>query len=306
MYECIIVGGGPAGITSGIYLSRKKIKSLLITKDFIGQVGASSLVENYLGFESINGINLIKKFKKHLENNLNTEVVEGEIVEEIKKKGDIFTVVTNINKYKTKTIIIASGATYRKTGVPGEEEFYGKGVTHCSICDAPLFQDKIVVVVGGGNSGISAIIDLIPYARKISLLTRNQLKADQILVDKIKNQKNVFIFLNSEIKKIRGDKKVNAVDFFDRKNNKNFIIPTHGVFIKVGVSPNTSFLVSNEFKNLLDGTKEFMINNYDCSTKIPGLFGAGDVTNIKDKQIATAVGEGCKAALSVYKFLIGC
>ncbi len=304
MYDCIIIGGGPAGMTAGIYLSRKNLNSLLITKDFVGQVGGSSLVENYPGFESIIGIELIKKFKEHLYQNSNTKITKGEGVIKIKKKDNIFIVITiDDNKqereYKAKTIIVASGAIYKKIGIPGEKEFYGKGVSHCSICDAPLFKDKMAIVVGGGNSGILAVIDLLPYAKKISILEYDsKLRADPVLIDKIKDSKNVFIFLNTELKKIIGEKKVNVVEFFDYKNKKTFLLATHGVFIKVGVKPNTSFLS----KNLLNEKNELIIN-IDCSTEISGLFGAGDVTNIKNKQIVVAAGEGCKAALSVFDFL---
>ena len=308
MYDSIIIGGGPAGMTAGIYLARKKLNSLLITKNFIGQVGGSSLVENYPGFESIVGIELIKKIREHLYKNPNTGIIKGETVKEIKKINDGFIVRTiddeqNEKKYQTKTVIIASGATYRKIGVPGEKEFYGKGVTHCSVCDAPLYRNKVAVVIGGGNSGVLATIDLLPYAKRISLLEYDsKLRADPVLVDKISNKKNVFIFVNSELKEIKGDKGVNSIVFFNHKDKKIFVMPTHGVFIKAGVKPNSSFL-NNEFQDLLNKKNELIVDHYDCSTKIPGLFGAGDVTNIKDKQIATAVGEGCKASLSVFEYL---
>ncbi len=304
MYDCIIIGGGPAGMTAGIYLSRKKTKSLLITKDFIGQVGKTSIIENYPGFESITGINLINKIKNQLYKNSNTNIIEGEVVIKIEKKDKIFSIFTNLNKYKSKTIIIATGTTHRKAGILGEEKFYGKGVSYCSVCDSPLFENKITIVVGGGNSAILAVIDLLPYSKKIYLLVRgDKIIADLVLFDKIKNKKNVFIFLNSEISQIKGDKKVHSIDFFDKKNKKNFIIPIHGIFIKIGLSPNISFLNKIKYNNILNDKKEIIIDSYNSSTTIPGFFSAGDVTNTKDKQITTAIGDGTKAALSVFTFL---
>lgn len=304
LYDSLIIGGGPAGMTAGIYLSRKKLKSLLITKDFVGQVGGSSLVENYLGFESIVGVELIKKFKEHLYQNPNTKIIKGEIIIKMEKRDNIFVIITidddkQQRKYETKTVIVASGATYKKIGVPGEKEFYGKGISYCSICDAPLFKNKIVIVVGGGNSGILAAIDLLPYAKRIFVLEYDsRLRADPVLIDKIKKSGEISIFLNVELKKIIGEKKVDAIEFFDHKNKKTFLLPTHGIFIKAGLIPNTSFLD----KNLLNKKKELIIND-DCSTKIPGLFGAGDVTSIKNKQIVVAAGEGCKASLSIFDYL---
>lgn len=310
LYDSIIIGGGPAGMTAGIYLSRKKLNSLLITKDFIGQIGDSSLVENYPGFKSVSGIDLTKQIREHLYENPNTKITSEEVVQKIEKEEisgqNIFTLFTDANRYKAKTVIVATGATYRKLGVLGEKEFYGKGVAHCSICDAPLLQDKFAAVIGGGNSGILAVIDLLPYAKKISLLEYGpELKADPVLIDKIKKEKNVFIFPNSELKEIKGNTRVNAIVFFNHKEKKEFVLPVHGVFIKAGVQPNTSFLnkSQSDLKGLLNKKNEIMINSYDCSTKIPGFFAAGDVTDIRYKQIAIATGEGVKAALSAFEYL---
>lgn len=295
MYDLIIIGGGPAGITAGIYAARKKIKTMLLTKSFIGQVGVSGIIENWPGEIEIIGPNLIFKFEEHLRAQ-EIKIGEEEVVT-INKENN-FIVQTNKNSFESRTIIVATGRKPRKIDVPGEREYVGKGVVYCTTCDAPLFKDKKVVVVGGGNTGFESAIELTDHAKEVLLFEKSSsILADEILQERAK-QKNIKIFTDCEITKIEGENFVKKIIYKEKAGEKEMFID--GVFIQVGSVPTTNFL-----GNLveLNPKKEIIINERTCQTKTDGLFAAGDVTNIIYKQIITAAGEGAKAALSTYNYL---
>ena len=315
VYDLIIVGGGPAGITAGIFGARKKLSTLLISKDFLGQVGLTFLIENYPGIKEISGIELSQKFKNHVKK-FSLSIKEEE-VKEIRKNKQGFAVYTKSKKsYLSKALIIASGRKPRFLNIPGEKELMGQGVSFCSICDAPFFQDKIVAIIGGGNSGFETALDLAKYAKKIFIFEiLSQVKADETVQEKIKNLKKVKIFLNKEVKEIKGKGKVESIIIQDKISQKISEIPVEGVFIQAGSVPVISFVnpvrkdgeieLSNGVKGLVDFNKlnEIIINPLTNETKTSGLFAAGDVTDIKYKQIIIAAGEGAKAALSAYEYL---
>ncbi len=295
MHDLIIIGGGPAGITAGIYAARKKIKTMLVAKNFIGQVGVSGIIENWPGEIEIIGPNLMLKFEEHLRAQ-EIEIKEEEVV--TINKGNNFVVQTNKNNFEARTIIVATGRKPRKIDVPGEKEYTGKGVVYCTTCDAPLFKDRRVVVVGGGNTGFESAIELTEHAKEVFLFEKSSsVLADEILQEKAK-QKNIKIFTDCEITKIEGENFVKKIIYKERIEAKEMLID--GVFIQVGSIPTTNFL-----GNLveLNQEKEIIINERTCQTKTDGLFAAGDVTNIIYKQIVTATGEGAKAALSTYNYL---
>ncbi len=300
VYDLIIVGGGPAGITAGIFGARKKLKTLLISKDFLGQAGLASLIENYPGIEEISGIELSQRFKKHLKKF--SLLIKKETVTEIKKRKKEFTIYTKNKKiYSAKAIIIASGRKPGFLNIPGEKRLIGKGVSFCSTCDAPFFQNKIVAVIGAGNTAFGAVLDLEKYAKKIFIFQRSsQIKADEILWERVKKLKKVKIFFNSKIKEIKGDKNVESIIVQNTLSQKIFEIPVQGVFIHIKPIPVVDFV-----KNLvnLNKSREIIINFLNNKTNVSGCFAAGDVTNIKYKQIIIATGEGAKAALSAYKYL---
>ncbi|MGC9031389.1 MAG: NAD(P)/FAD-dependent oxidoreductase [Minisyncoccia bacterium] len=301
IYDAIIIGGGPAGITAGIYLARKKVLTLLITRDFVGQVGKTGIIDNYPGLPGIQGMDLMKRFKEHLQK-FEIEILEGEVVTKLKKKDKVFEAITfNKKNFFGKTILVTTGGEYRKLGIEGEKEFIGKGVSYCPICDAPFFKEKQVVVVGGGNSGFEAALELSKYARKVYLFVRtNKIKADEVLQEEVKKNSKIEVMINTELKKIEGKDNVQAVIFEDLANKKIYQMPCSGVFIQIGVVPATDFLkrVCKFNKN-----KEVKINPKTFQTSVPGIFAAGDVNSGKYKQIIIAAGEGASAALSIYEYL---
>lgn len=302
IYDLIIIGGGPAGAAAGIYSARQKLNTLLIAKDFGGQMARKAVdIENYPGFERITGIDLIQKFEKHLRKNQID--IERDFVGKVKKISGGFSVSTKSRKeFQAKAVIVASGADPRPLEVPGEKEFIGKGVSYCTACDGPLFADKDVAVVGGGNSGFEAALSLKSYAKKVYILEFSpQLKADESNQTLAKKSGIIEVITNAALKEIRGDKFVNSIVYQDRASNKLITIKLEGVFVEIGSQPATSFV-----KDLVDFSEkdEIKIDPKTNTTKTPGLFAAGDVTDVRYKQIVIAAGEGCKAALSAYEYII--
>lgn len=300
MYDLIIIGGGPAGITAGIYAVRKKLETLLITLDFIGQVGKSFLIENYPGFKEIKGSELAGKLREHIKG-FDIELKEGEKVSKIEKKKDIFVVKTSQKEYKSRTVIVATGRDPRPLEVQGEKKFLGKGVSYCVTCDGPLFSGKTVAVIGGGNSGFEAALELGGYCKRVYILERGStIVADEVLQEKVTKSKNVEVLLNTDTKEIKGEEFVKSLIYQNLKEKKKKEIKVEGVFVQVGYIPATGYV-----KNLVDfnDQDEIKIDPHTNRTRTQGLFAAGDVTDIKIKQIITAAGEGAKAALSAYKYL---
>lgn len=302
IYDIIIIGGGPAGITAGIYAARKKLKTLLISRDFVGEIGKASFIENYPGFKEITGLELIGRLKEHLKK-YEIEIQEGEEVKEIKKRGDgFFEIKTGPEKkYISKVVIIATGRDPRPLEVPGEKEFLGKGVSYCVTCDGPLFSGKKVVIIGGGNSGFKAAFELAKHCPKVYILESSpEVKADEIEQERVNNLKNVQVLTNVVLKEIKGKNFVENITYQNRETKTIKEIPVDGVFVEIGYIPATSFV-----KDLVDFNErdEIKINLKNCVKKTPGLFAAGDVTDIEHKQIVIAAGEGAKAALSAYEYL---
>jgi len=301
IYDLIIIGGGPAGITAGIYAARQKLNTLLITKSFGGQVARKAImIENYPGFEEISGMELIQKLEKHLRKQKID--IERDEVTKLKKIGEKFFVQTKSkNRFQSKAVIVASGADPRPLEVPGEKEFIGKGVSYCTTCDAPLFANKTVAVIGGGNAGFEAAIFLSLIAKKIYILEHGKkVGADEINQERVKKTKKVEIITNTALKRIRGNQFVNSIVYQDRKNRKNITLPVEGIFVEVGSQPATSFV-----KGLVDFNEkdEIIVNPKTGETRIRGLFAAGDIDDVPYKQIVIAAGEGAKAALSAYNYL---
>ena len=299
LYDLIIIGGGPAGIAAGIYAARKRLKTLLITKEWGGQVVRANEIENWPGTQKISGINLIKQMSEHLKQ-FEIEIKEGKEVIDLDKKGDNFTVRDNDQTYEEKTVIIATGKIPRALNIPGEEEFKGKGVSFCATCDAPLFKDKIVAVIGGGNVGFDTAMDLIKYAKKVYILEfLEEMKGDILTKGKLEQSGKVEFILNAAVKEIKGRKFVESLIFEDRKTSADLEIKVGGVFISIGMMPKAGFA---EKLVALNQIGEIVIDK-DNFTKTPGLFAAGDITDIKYEQIVIAAGEGAKAALAATEYL---
>ncbi|PJC47315.1 MAG: hypothetical protein CO034_02930 [Parcubacteria group bacterium CG_4_9_14_0_2_um_filter_35_11] len=305
MYDLIIIGGGPAGITAGIYGARQNLKTLLITKEFGGQIARKTVpVENYPGFSEISGADLLQRFKVHLEKfKIDTK---KEIVVRVRKTNENFKILTeNKKEYQSKAVIVASGVDPRPLKVPGEREFIGKGVSYCTTCDGPLFKRKSVAVIGGGNAGFEAALFLAGFAKKIYILEYGSaVKAFEANQEKAKKTGKIEVITNALLKEIRGDKFVNSVVYQDLKLKEKKSIDVEGVFVEIGSRPATSFVKDLvKFDHLINKLDEIEINLRTCETTMPGLFAAGDASDVEYKQVVIAAGEGAKAALSAYRYL---
>jgi thioredoxin-disulfide reductase len=300
-YDVIIIGGGAAGITAAIYTCRKKLKTAVITIDVGGQTLLTNHIENYPGFKVVSGPELMAKFQEQAIG-FGAKFIMGEVVK-IKKIGNSFNIkLGNSEKYKCKSIILASGKTARKLGVPGEDKFIGRGVSTCATCDAPLFKDKEVAVVGGGNSAFEAAELLEKYATKVYLIhRREEFRADEITVEKVKKMKKVEIITNSTAREIKGDKFVKGLVIENLKTGEKRELKVGGIFIEIGYELKTEWV-----KDLVRRNKfgEIKIDNR-CRTSQPGIFAVGDISSVPYKQIVISAGEGAKAALEAYKYIKG-
>ena len=312
MYDLIIIGGGPAGMTAGIYAARQKLSTLLITKDFGGQIARKAVaIENYPGFGEISGIELIQKLEEHLkkfETNSYRQKSDGGIeikkdsTVKVQKEGKDFLVSTqDKNEYKSRAIIVASGADPRPLEVSGEKEYIGKGVSYCAICDAAFFKGKEVAVVGGGNAGFEAALALSEWAKKIYILEfSSAAAADEINQEKAAKTGKVEVITDAALEKIKGDKFVSSIVYLNKKKNEKKNLEVQGVFVEIGSQPATSFVRGLAEFNEID---EIKVNPFTGETSTPGIFAAGDADNVPYKQIVIACGEGAKAAISVYKYI---
>ena len=296
IYDLIIIGAGPAGITAAVYAARKKMDILVITKDIGGQASLSGDVQNYTGYQFISGPELAIKFEEHMRK-FNFEIKENEEVKELIFRKGTFLVKTDRDNYQTKTAIVASGKRSRELGVTGERKFRNKGLTYCATCDGPLFAGRDVAVIGGGNSALDAALQLIKIVNRIYIINfTDNLTGDGIMQEKIRADKKVSIFNNSRVKEILGDSFVQAIKIEEDKEEKT--LDVQGIFVEIGLIPNSDFAVDLE-KN---ERKEIVVNQRN-ETNIPGIFAAGDVTNVPEKQIIIAAGEGAKAVLSAFRYL---
>ncbi|MCJ7656270.1 MAG: FAD-dependent oxidoreductase [Candidatus Atribacteria bacterium] len=296
IYDLIIIGAGPAGITAAVYAARKKMDILVITKDIGGQASWSGDIQNYTGYQFISGPELAVKFEEHMRK-FDFEIKENEEVKELIFRKGTFLVKTDKDNYQTKVAIVASGKKSRELGVPGEQEFKNKGLTYCATCDGPLFAGRDVAVIGGGNSALDAALQLIKIANRIYIINfTDNLTGDGIMQEKIRADKKVSIFNNSRVKEILGDSFVQAIKIEEDKEEKT--LDVQGIFVEIGLIPNSDFAVDLE-KN---ERKEVVVNQRN-ETNIPGIFAAGDVTNVPEKQIIIAAGEGAKAVLSAFRYL---
>ena len=301
MHDLLIIGGGPAGVAAGVYAARKKIKTVLVTKEFGGQSLVSADVQNWIGTKSVSGYDLGKMFEEHLRAQEDIEIMDGDLVTKIEQRGSEFRAATEGGKtIDTRTVLVASGGRRRRLGVPGEDTFNGKGVAYCSICDAPIFKNKTVAVVGGGNAGLEAVIDLLPYAKKIYLLERGaELKGDPVTQARIQNDPKVEIILNVDTKEITGEKRVTGLAYNDLKSGGAKKLSLDGVFVEVGVIPNSECV-----KGLVDMNKfnEIIVDHKTQRTSRLGIWAAGDVSDVLYKQNNISAGDAVKAVLNIYDY----
>lgn len=303
MYDVIIIGGGPGGIAAGVYAARKQMKTLFLTESFQSQSTVSASIENWIGTVTISGFEFGQLLEKHLRAQEGIEIKTGARVAKVAERAEGgYVVETESNeRYETKTVIVASGGRHRHLGVPGEEKWNGKGVVYCSTCDAPFFRNKKVVVVGGGNAGLEAVEDLLPYASEVLLVVRSgELKGDQITQDTILASPKVTVLYKQLTQEVLGENAVSGVRLKHADTGEEQVIELQGVFVEIGMIPNTEFV-----KDLLELNErgEIKIDGRTTATSKPGIFATGDATDMPFKQNNISAGYGVVAALSAYDFI---
>lgn len=299
-YDVLVVGGGPAGATAAIYAARKGIRTGLLAERFGGQVNDTLAIENFTSVKYTEGPKLVASIEEQVKA-YPIDVMKLQRAKGLEKKDLIEIELENGAVLKSKTVILSTGARWRNLGVPGEAEFKNKGVAYCPHCDGPLFTGKDVAVVGGGNSGIEAAIDLAGIVRHVTVLEfAPELKADAVLQDRLYSLPNVTVLKNVQTKEITGTDKVNGVSYIDRETNETHHIELQGVFVQIGLVPNTEWLGDSVERNRFG---EIVVNSHGA-TNVPGVFAAGDCTNSPYKQIIISMGSGATASLGAFDYII--
>ncbi|MBM9548599.1 alkyl hydroperoxide reductase subunit F [Leptospira sp. 201903074] len=301
VYDVTVIGGGPSGVTAAVYSARKGLKTLVIADRLGGQVKDTLGIENIISIPYTTGPELTHVLSEQLDKN---QIRKKENVRVLKiESGDLKTIHLNTGeRIVTKTVILSTGAKWRELNVPGEKEFVGKGVAYCPHCDGPFFKDKDVAVVGGGNSGVEAALDLSGIVKSVTLIEfGDRLNADKVLLDKVAQSPNIKTLVKTQTMEIQTNtEKVTGLTYKDRSSEKSETIPLDGVFVQIGLVPNSSFVkdlvTTNRFGEILVDEK--------CKTNVDGIFACGDVTNTPYKQIIIAMGEGAKAAISAFEYLL--
>jgi alkyl hydroperoxide reductase subunit F len=299
MYDLIIVGAGPAGMTAAVYAARKKLNTLLISKDVGGQVNWTLGVENYMGYQFIEGQELMVKFEEQVKR-FPIDIKTGQLVGKVSRVKEAFRVeAENGDAYEGHAVIVASGKRPRPLGVPGEEKLRGRGVTYCSVCDGPVFTGRRVAVVGGGNSALEAVNDLVKIAEHVFMVSLTPLTADAILIEKARQANNLTVFTEYQVLDISGENMVQGMRIRDLKSGEVTFLEVAGIFVEIGLIPNSELVKGLAELNAIGEVKV----NCSCETSVTGLFAAGDVTDAPEKQIVVAAGEGAKAALRAHRYL---
>jgi alkyl hydroperoxide reductase subunit F len=298
VYDILIIGAGPAGLTAGVYCARKLLKTVIISENIGGQALESWTIDNYMGYRMITGDDLMRKFEEQArEHDIRLEL---DRVLTLDRTGNEFLANTATGKaIRARSVILAQGKHPRTLGIDDEKRYLGRGLSVCATCDGPLFKDKVVAVVGAGNSALQTALEMSKIAREVHLIVRSSLKCDESYTQKSEEKKNIIIHKNMTVSKLHGNTVLTGITIKDRSTGKETDISLDGVFLQIGWIPNTDFIEG--FVDLND-QKEIIID-INCKTNVPGVFAAGDVTNIRTKQIITASGEGAKAALSAYEYL---
>lgn len=303
MYDVTIIGGGPGGVAAGVYAARKQLNTLFLTQDFLSQSVVSASIENWIGVVTVPGYEFGQMLEKHLRAQESIEIKTRSKVTKVTEReaGGYMVATEGGEQYETKTVIVASGGRHRHLGVPGEEKFVGKGVVFCSTCDAPFFRGKKVAVVGSGNSSLEAVEDLLPYAAEIMLLVRSgELKGDQVTQDTILASPKVSVRYYVTTQAILGEERVTGIALLNTETNTKEEIAVDGVFVEIGMIPNTEFV-----KGLveLNDRSEIIIDGRTAETSRPGVFATGDATDMPYKQNNISAGYGVVAALSAYNHI---
>ncbi|MDD5731272.1 MAG: thioredoxin-disulfide reductase [Patescibacteria group bacterium] len=307
-YDVIIIGAGPAGLTSAIYAGRRVLKTLVLTMNLGGQMNLTEHIENYPGVDLTGGADLSLKMMEQAKK-FGAEVMLNQEVLAIEKKEDDFLVKTTSGEYESQTVILAFGKAPRKLEVEGADKYLGKGLSYCATCDGPLFKNKIIAVVGGGNSALGGALYLSELAEKVYLIHRSEtFRGDEILVNKIKNKSNIELVLNSEVSALEGEEVLEKIKIKDsvsgsdpssHEASKDRTIDIDGVFIEIGYEVKADFVKSLVKVDELSQ----IITDSEGKTSVEGIFAAGDLIQSPYKQIAISVGQGATAALSAYDYI---
>lgn len=301
MYDLLIIGGGPAGISAGVYASRKKLRTLLITKDWGGQSTVSTDIQNWIGTPSITGDKLAKDLQAHLEAYATdiVDIVSNQVVVSLEKTEAGYKVtLSDDSEHEGKAVLIASGSQRRRLAVPGADEFEHKGVTYCASCDGPIFAGQDVVVIGGGNAGFETAAQLLAYAKSVTLLNRGaSYKADPVTVEKVLAHENMTGILNADTKEVVADKFVSGLKYIDVTTGAEHTLPVTGIFVEIGMIPNTNFAAAVVE---LDEFKRVKIDPWTQKTSAPNIWAAGDCTNVKYHQNNISAGDGVRALEDIY------
>jgi len=297
-YDVVIVGAGPAGLTAGVYCARKMLNTIIISENIGGQALESWAIENYMGYRMIAGEDLMKKFEEQVRTlNIRLEIDK---VTAITKDDGLFTISTvSGNTLKAKAVILTQGNRPRKLGVANEEQYLGRGLSICSTCDGPLYKGKQVAVVGGGNSALQTAVEMSDIAKFVSLIVRSTIRADPVYIEKLKEKSNITVYTGSHVSALQGDKFLSGITIMDEQG-KEQMISLDGVFIEIGWLPNTDMV-----ENLVQlNEKKEIIVDINGHTSVPGIYAAGDVTSVKSKQIVIASGDGAKAGLEAFEYIL--
>jgi len=299
MYDLMIIGGGPAGLCASVYAARKQLKTLLISADIGGQMNNTWGIENYLGYQFIEGPELISKFQTQI-SQFPVDQKIGDKVSRLERIEGGFEATSGAgDRYQAKTVLFATGKKPRKLNVPGEAELIGRGVTYCATCDGPIFAGQKVVVVGGGNSAVEAVLDMVKIAEHVNLVSLTSLTADPVLANQLSGAENLSIHIEHQAVRIEGKDLVEGMVIKNVKSGEEKRLDVTGIFIEIGLMPNSELV-----EDLLELNKfgEVPVSSFNETTAL-GLYAAGDVTDVPEKQIIVAAGEGAKAALQVHRYL---
>jgi NADH-dependent peroxiredoxin subunit F len=301
VFDVLVIGGGPSGSSASIYSARKGLNTGIVVERFGGQVMDTMAIENFISVKYTEGPKLSRNLEEHVRN-YDVDIISGESAKSLTKNGDFIEIALESNAtLKSKTVIISTGAKWRELGVPGEEKFKNKGVAFCPHCDGPIYKGKDIAVVGGGNSGIEAAIDLANIVKHVTVLEfLPDLKADAVLQEKLYSLSNVTVLKNVQVKEITGTNKVDGIIYIDRSTNEEKHINLEGIFIQIGLAPNTKWLSESLELNRIG---EIVVDK-KCATSLDGVFAAGDCTDSPYKQIIIAMGSGATASLSAFDYLI--
>lgn len=303
MYDCAILGGGPAGVSAGVYASRKQLKTVFITKDFLSQSTVSDGIENWIGDINVPGPELAKKFEAHLRAYAGdfVDIKTGEWIKNVTKIDGGFEIKTDKETYQAKSVLVATGSHRRKLPVPGADEFEHKGLTYCASCDGPVFAGQDVAVIGGGNAGFESAAQLLAYCKSVTLLNRGEtFRADPVTVETVSKDEKMNILTNTEILEVQGEKFVKGLRYKDTTSGEIKTLDVTGIFVEIGSVPTTDYV-----KDLvdLDDYNRVKIDPWNQRTSVDGIWAAGDCTNILYHQNNIAAGDGVRALEDMYVWL---